>query len=446
MKNSIASRLIAAGAALALAATALTGCSSASSDNSEKASSCEPAKGKVTLQYWNWVPGMQEVVNLWNKQNPNIQVQIKNIANNSAQQIANAVKANKAPDLAQVGYDSLAEFRSQNYLQDVSSCSSTTAAKAKFTDWTWSQTSFNGEGVFAYPQDTGPMVMYYRADLFDKYKIAVPTTWDEFREAGKKLKAADPNLAITSFDPSNSWSYTGLLWQKGATMYQYKDNKWVVSLDSAQGRQVADYWQGLISDGTVRTDLKNGSTALMSAYSKSQLATLIGAAWSYTSLRDNVPDQSGKWRVAALPGWSAKASESGNWGGSTVAFIKGGKHPYEAAKFSEWLNTDPTALKILNDKGGLYPAAKAGTNLNAFKKGTKYYGGQNIFSVFKASADAVSPGWQWGPTQTTAYTSMNDAMTKAVSNGTPLSGALPSVQTAVVKAMKDQSIPVATSK
>ena len=87
------------------------------------AASCEPAKGKVTLQYWNTVPGMDKVVALWNKKNPNIQVETKNISNDQYGTIGNALKAGKAPDLAQVGYDELPNLRTQNAFVDASACS-----------------------------------------------------------------------------------------------------------------------------------------------------------------------------------------------------------------------------------------------------------------------------------------------------------------------------------
>lgn len=427
-------------AAASVTAVLVAGCSS--SGDEPVASSCAPSTGKVTLQYWNFVPGMQKVLDVWNAAHPNIQVTMKNIANDSADQITNAVKANQAPDLAQIGYDSLPQFRSQDMLADVSGCTTAAAAKSKFIDWTWSQSTFGGQGIYAFPQDIGPLAMYYRADLFTKYGIAVPKTWADYQAAGKTLKAKDPSVDIAAFDPSNPWLFNGLLWQKGGQMYSYTDEKWVVSIDNANARAVADYWQGLIKDGTVRTDLKNGSTPLTNAYAKGQLATMIGAAWSYTNLRDNVPAQSGDWRVAPLPQWSAGETRAGNWGGSTVAFIKGGKHPYEAAQFNEWLNTDPTALKMENSLGGLYPAAKAGADLAAFKSGTPYYGNQNIFDVFSESAKNIDTSWQWGPTQVTAYNSLGDAMTKAVADGTDLSAALKVSQDAVIEAMKGQSIPV----
>ena len=47
-------------------------------------------------------------------------------------------------------------------------------------------------GLYAIPTDTGPLVMYYNAKLFDELGIAVPTTWDEYRAAAETLKAERP--------------------------------------------------------------------------------------------------------------------------------------------------------------------------------------------------------------------------------------------------------------
>ena len=46
------------------------------------------------------------------------------------------------------------------------------------------------------------MGMLYRQDIFDKHGIAVPTTWDEFADAARKLHAADPNVYLTNLPPN----------------------------------------------------------------------------------------------------------------------------------------------------------------------------------------------------------------------------------------------------
>jgi multiple sugar transport system substrate-binding protein len=431
--------------AVAASVAVLAGCSSSSPSAKTSAASCTPAKGKVTLQYWNTVPGMDKVVALWNKKNPNIQVETKNISNDQYGILSNALKAGKAPDLSQVGYDELPNLRTQSAFVDASACSAATAAKSKFVPWTWSQTSFGGTGVFALPQDTGPMALYVRSDIFKKYKIAIPTTWDEYAAAAAKLHKADSSLDITFFDPNNAEWFNGLLWQNNSQMYSYADNKWQVTVASEQSRQVADYWQKLIAGKLVRTDLANGSTQMYAAYQKDQIASYVGAAWGYSMFRDNLPKQAGKWTIVPMPTWGSNGA-SGDWGGSTVAFMKGSKHLYESVKFNTWLNTDPEALALENQLGGLYPAADAGLQLPALSKGVPYYNNEKIFDVFADSSKKINTSFAWGPTQKTVNLALQDAMAKAAAGDGTLSDALATAQAAALKSMKDQAIPAAAGK
>jgi multiple sugar transport system substrate-binding protein len=435
---------VVAGAASILA---LAGCSSPapSGGSSAAPAACAPAKGKVTLQYWNTVPGMDQVVALWNKKNPNIQVQTKNISNDQYGTIGNALKAGKAPDLAQVGYDELPDLRTQNAFVDASACSAATAAKSKFVPWTWSQSSFAGTGVFAFPQDTGPMALYVRSDIFAQHNLTIPKTWDEYAADAQKLHAADPNLSITSFDPNNAEWFNGLLWQNSAQMYGYSGDKWHVTVESAQSKQVADYWQKLISAKLVRTDLANGSTQMYAAYQKNQIASFAGAAWGYSMLRDNLPSQAGKWAIVPMPTWGSSAA-SGDWGGSTVAFMKGSTHLYESVEFNSWLTTDPEALALENKLGGLYPAATAGATLPALSQGVPYYNNEKIFNVFADSSKNIDTSFTWGPTQKTVNLALQDAMAKATAGSGTISDALSAAQAAALKSMKDQAIPAMAGK
>ncbi|SNR97767.1 carbohydrate ABC transporter substrate-binding protein, CUT1 family [Streptosporangium subroseum] len=445
MSNTV-TRIRLAGVVIAAAASTagLAACSSPTPSGDASAAApaaaCEPAKGNVTLQYWNTVPGMDQVVALWNKNNPNIQVEMKNISTDQYGIIGNALKAGKAPELAQVGYDQLPSLRTQDAFVDASACADAVAAKSKFVPWTWSQSSFGDTGVFAFPQDTGPMALFVRSDIFKKHNLEVPKTWDEYAADAQKLHDADPNLSITFFDPNNAEFFNGLLWQNNAKMYGYSGDKWHVTVESDQSKQVAEYWQKLIDAKLVRTDLAHGSTPMYAAYQKNQIASYIGAAWGYSMFRDNLPDQSGKWSIVPMPTWGSSAA-SGDWGGSTVAFMKGNTHLYESVKFNSWLNSDPEALAMENKLGGLYPAATAGLELPALSEGVPYYNNEKIFDVFAESSKNIDTSFAWGPTQKTVNLALQDALAKAAAGDGKLTDAISAAQASALKSMQDLAIP-----
>ncbi|MFG3197348.1 ABC transporter substrate-binding protein [Streptomyces sp. NPDC048208] len=435
-----------AGAAV-LALTAVAGCGGeGGGDDGAAGTSCKPTSGKVTLQYWSWVPGMDQAVRVWDAEHPDVQVKLRTTPAGNAgtyQNLSNALKAKKAPDLGQIEYDSLASFRLKGGLKNIESCPKVAQAQDKFVDWTWSQVDFGAggkDGVWAIPQDTGPMALYYRKDVFDELHLKAPTTWAEYEADARVLKKA--GKYITHFSQTDPNWFTGLLWQNEATMFEREGDAWKVTVDRPESRQVADYWQELIDDKLVATDLQGFSPALYKAWNSGEVVTWISAAWGYSTIRDNAAATKGKWAVAPMPQWKEGEQRAGNWGGSTTAVLSGSEHPAEAAEFALWLNTDPKALEILNRAGGLYPAAKAGLTLPALRKPVGFYGGQKIFDVFKQASGDVDTDFTWGPTMTDTYRFLSDGTSDVTAGNGTLGDVLKRTAADSTDSLRKQSLDV----
>ncbi|RSM58103.1 sugar ABC transporter substrate-binding protein [Actinoplanes sp. ATCC 53533] len=424
----------------------LAACSSGGDDadtTTAAASSCVPSSGPVTLTYTTWIPGVEDVVKVWNDKNPNIQVKVQTGPNGNGgtyQNFFNQLKAGNPPDLGHIEYDALPSFRVQDGLVDIGGCDIVAKAKDQFVDWTWNQVSF-GEAGHAYgvPQDTGPMALFYRADLFEKAGIPVPTTWDEYAAAAAKVKTAGGY--ITNFSQSDISQFAGFSWQAGGRWFKNDGNQWTVSMDDAGTKKVADYWQGLLDKKLVST-VPPWSAEWDNAYNTGAAWTWISAVWGANSISTGAPKTAGKWRVAPMPQWAAGEKSAGNWGGSSTAVFKGSKHPYEAAQFALWLNTSEEALTLLNAKANLYPATKTGAALPALGKGVAFYGDQKIYDVFAEASAQVSPDFTWGPTMTATYANASDGFKAAVSGKGSLNDALTAAQASTIQTLKSQAIPV----
>ncbi|GGY55318.1 sugar ABC transporter substrate-binding protein [Streptomyces omiyaensis] len=432
---------------VALSLTFLTACGGGGGGSDDAAgAACKPSGGKVTLDYWSWVPGMQKAVDVWNGDNPDIQVELKTVPSGNAgtyQNLSHALKAGKAPDLGQIEYDSLASFRLKEGLTDISSCPGVEEAGAAFVDWTWSQVEFGAggeDGVWAVPQDTGPMALFYRKDVYDELGMRAPATWNEYADQARRLKKE--GKFITHFSQTDPNWFTGLLWQNKATMFERSDDSWKVTVDRPESRQVADYWQKLIDDKLVATDLQGFSPALYKAWNDGEVVTWVSAAWGYSTIRDNAKATAGAWAVAPMPQWKAGDRQAGNWGGSTTTVMAGSEHPAEAAKFALWLNTDPEALEILNREGGLYPAAKAGLELPALQQPVDFYGKQKVFDVFAQASTQVDTGFTWGPTMTDTYRFLSDGTANTIAGKSTLGDVLEDTGTRSAESLRKQSLDV----
>ena len=438
-------------AATLLSAGTLASCSSstgtagASSGASAAAASstCAPSTGKVDLTFTTWVPGMQSVVDVWNKENPNIQVTVQTGPNGNGgtyQNFFNELKAGNAPDLGQIEYDALPNFRVQDGLTDLGACADVMAAKDDFVGWTWNQVSFGETGhVYGVPQDAGPMALFYRKDLFTKNNIPVPTTWDEYAADAVKIRALGGY--ITNFSQSDVNQFAGLVWQAGGSWFSNDGTSWNVNLTSPESTKVANYWQDLISKNLV-SSVPPWTSEWNNAYNTGSDWTWVSAVWGANSISSGAPATAGDWAVAPMPQWQAGQAVAGDWGGSSTAVFKGSKHVYEAAKFALWLNTSDEALTLLNKAANLYPATTAGAKLPALAAGVPFFGGQAIYDVFAKASSEVSPTFTWGPTMTQVYADASDGFKAAVSGKGTLLDALTSTQASTIATLKSQSIPV----
>jgi multiple sugar transport system substrate-binding protein len=431
---------------LLTSALLLAACSSGDDDaatGTTGASSCTPSSGPVSLTYTSWIPGIEEVVAAWNAKNPNIQVKVQTGPNGNGgtyQNFFNQLKAGNAPDLGHIEYDALPSFRVQDGLVDLGGCDIVAKAKDQFVDWTWNQVSFGEDGhAYGVPQDTGPMALFYRADLFSKAGIPIPTTWDEYAAAAEKVKAAGGY--ITNFSQSDISQFAGLSWQAGGRWFANDGKQWTVTLDDANTKKVGDYWQNLLTKKLVST-VPPWTTEWDNAYNTGAAWTWVSAVWGANSIATGAPKTAGKWKVAPMPQWTAGEKVAGNWGGSSTAVFKGSKHVYEAAQFALWLNTSEEALTLLNAKANLYPATKTGAALPALQKGLAFYGDQKIYDVFAEASAQVSPDFTWGPTMTATYANASDGFKAAVSGKGSLNDALTAAQASTIQTLKSQAIPV----
>ncbi len=400
--------------------------------------------GMVKLTFASWVPGVDKAVALFNSSHPNIQVSVQSVPagnNGTYAKFLTEIQAKNAPDLGQVEYQFLPTFEGTGGLLDMSAYNAG-SIKNQFVPWTWSQ-STQGNAIYAIPQDTGPMAMFYRADLFKKYNIAVPKTWDDYATAAAKLHAANSQYYITDFPPKEAGQYIGYAWQAGSKWFRINGQSWVVGINDAASKKVGDYWQSLLDKKLVKTD-PDFSQAWYNDLQNGGAATWVSAVWGANTILSNAPNTSGDWAVAPMPQWSAGQNVAGNWGGSTTVVFKNTQHPKEATEFAMWLNSNSDSVKSMVATAQLYPALSSALNTPASDTLKKFYSGQDIYSTFKDASNNVDVNFQWGPTMNQVFTDIGDNFSNAVDGKTTLSASLDSVQNSTISQMKKQGFSVSS--
>ena len=360
--------------------------------------------GPVSLEVWSWVPGLDQTVKAFTKQYPNISVKVVNLGGGpqTYTKLQTALKAGSgAPDVAQVEYGFLPSFADTGGLADLSKYGAN-EYKKYFVPWTWGQVSPDDDAVYAIPQDTGPFAMVYREDLLRKYGIAVPRTWDEYAKAAATINTKSKgSVKLGNFYATYAPWFMALAWADGGQFFKRDGDGWIQSLNNSSSKKVLNYWYGLIKKGQVST--LGGFTAdYWNAAGAGKIATNMEAAWGPGGYAGSLKDKSaGLWRAAPMPQWKAGNTASGNWGGSSNVVTTQSKNKEAATLFSLWLNLSQSAISSNWINGGLFPASDAGLDLPVLadktKNPSKFFGGQDISSVYAKASRGVNVNFQWAP-------------------------------------------------
>jgi multiple sugar transport system substrate-binding protein len=400
--------------------------------------------GPVTITFWSWVPNLQTEVSLFEQSHPNIKIKLQNVGAGGTEytKLTTALKAGTgAPDVAQIEFQFLPQYELAGKLVDLSQYGANTY-KSDFVPWTWSQVSNNGK-IYAIPQDSGPMGILYRQDIFQKYNLPVPTTWAQFAQEAVALHKANPKIFITDFPASDGGWFTGLVWQAGSQPFVVNGTNIKIDINDAAALQVANFWGNLIKQGVLDTQA-DFATDWYGGLSNGTIASWITAAWAPTDLASSASKTTGLWRAAPLPQWATGGNASANWGGSTDAVTTQSKYPAQAAQFVEWLNTNQQSVSDLTLKAFLFPTQTGELSDPSFSAPVAFYGNQAVNQVFAQSSQNVITTFQWSPFQDYVYTQLQNQLASAVSGKITFAQALQNTQNSVVSYAQAQGFTVSS--
>ncbi|ONK15253.1 extracellular solute-binding protein [Streptomyces sp. MP131-18] len=423
-------RVAALSCSAVLTAAALTACGG--SDDS--------GSGPVDLTYWAWAD-MEQVVDMWNEANPDIQVTVKEQAagDDLVTRTITAAQAGQGPDLVQAEYQALPTLVSNDVLADISG--QVADVEDQFAPGLWQQVTLGTDAVYALPQDSGPMMFFYRHDLFEEYGLTVPTTWDEFAETARTVRDVAPDTYLTTFSANDAGQFAGLAQQAGAQWWTTEGETWQVAIDDEATRRVAEFWGGLVAEDAILNEPMY-TPAWNQAINSGEQIAWVSAVWAPGSLTTAAPDTAGNWAMAPLPQWEAGENATGSWGGSTTAVTRDSEHAEAAAEFATWLNTDPEALAGLVREGGIYPAATAAQTGEALAEPPAFFPNQPDFYAQAAEIAAGTAPAAWGPNVNVAYSTFNDAFGEAAQSRGDFPAALTAMQRSVVEDLESHGFQV----
>lgn len=425
----------------ASAAWALSACSTpgTTSVNTQPPKPTASPGETVHLTYWAWVTDLQKVCDVWNAQNPHIQVEaawIPGASDGGYQQLYNALAAGAGPDLAQVELRAVPEFMLVNGLVDLSRYGAD-EHEDRFNPTLWDQVRYGGS-VYAIPQDSGPMGMYYRPDLFEEAGAEIPTTWAQWAEAGRAL--SETGVYIDAFPLAEGSVFTSHAMQAGAAWMNAEEDHWVIDMADEATLEVARFWDNAIDEGIVTTQHQPYSPGWFAAAGNDQIASLTSASWG-DALLEGVSGAEGKWRVAPMPTREGSYG-SATIGGSTSAVLANSQHPAEALEFALWLNSSAEGIDGLIEHSGIGWSANPDHIGAPREQPSEFFGGQLYNAeVFEPAAADQNPDWQWWPIVQQTFSILEDEF-RQKAQGVSLVDAVVRAEQATIDVMTTKGLTV----
>ena len=218
---------------------------------------------RTQITVWSWEPSMKQVIAGFEKDNPDIRVVWKNTS--GYDKLNNAIQDGYGiPDVVQLEYYALRQYAVSSQLVPITG---RTEGYADFyTPGTWASVQLNGR-VYGLPMDSGPMAFFYNNSVFEQVGVDASKirTWDDYYEAAKKLKKIGVYITADSGDAS---FYDTMIWLAGGRPFSTSnDGKNVtIRLTEDKGtREFTEFWQKMIDEGLVATNLTSWSDRWTSA-------------------------------------------------------------------------------------------------------------------------------------------------------------------------------------
>ncbi len=395
------------------------------------------------LTFWTWVPDIQNEVDLFEAAYPNINVTVENVGQGLEHytKVRTALESGEGPDVVQIEYQYIPSFVVTNSLLDLSPYGARDLS-GDYVDWVWNQVATD-QGVWAIPQDTGPLGNLYRTDIYEQAGITEPAaTYEEYAAQAQTIKDATGSY-ISNLPTNDPAQIVGLLWQAGVKPFGYDGAETVtINVNSPEAKEVMAYWQDLIQKDLVSVDA-DFNDAFYQALVSGKYAGWLTAAWAPIFLQGTAADTSGNWGAAPLPQWNEGDNVSGNWGGSSDAVLSTSKNPIAAYELAKWINNDKSSTMMFATEQFLFPAATNVLEDPAYTgQEVEFFGGQKVNELFAEISGTVDTEFQWLPFMDYAYSQFNEIVGTAIGDKGDLGAAMDAWQDSLVSYANDQGFTV----
>lgn len=159
-----------------------------------------------------------------------------------------------------------------------------------------------GANMYGAPTHVGATVAFYYVELLESAGIDYRQikTWDDFAEAGRKLKQVHPDKFMGIAETSAAWTVTALLAQQGTDLVSEDERPLI---NTPEMLRAVTTMQNMVKEGIMTTcpdgqpDTEGGKGFI----DQGNVACVIMPLWFMSRFVDEMPSMNGKIAIAPVP-------------------------------------------------------------------------------------------------------------------------------------------------
>lgn len=371
-----------------------TGCSNREAGNSSGSES-DGLTGKITIASWAAAAdSLEETAGNFMKIHPDAKIEIQRVGHDYQSIIPPLTAGIGAPDIVHIEQRDFQTFLRQFEGQFKDLKDEIGDRKAEFAEIAWTAVERDGK-VFGVPWDLGPAGVWYRTDYYEKANIDVESlkTWDDFIEAGKKLKETVDGVSMVAFDTvgsdPNPSTWMILMNQLGG---QYTDSDGKINFANEANMKAMEMVKKFKDENIV---LHAGNwDELVQAVSNGRTASVILPVWFGGTISVQAEEQAGLWNVMPLPAFEEGGPNQANLGGGVLAITEQSKNQELALEFIKYalLTNEGQDVQM---KYGLFPSWQPYYDSEGFQKVDEFFGFK--LADFFGTVSKNIPALDFGP-------------------------------------------------
>lgn len=335
--NTRRNRWLGTGAALTVMALAACGGSGDPGGDDPGTPGETAADGPVTIEIWGWnAETGEQIVEAFNAAQDGVIAEYVLQASNTATQtnFRNAMEADNNTACLVQGFAPLTTMVVNGWAQDITD--HLAGSESLYNEGALAAAQVN-ERYYGLPAGADGQFLIVNQATYDEYGVPIPTTWEEFIEAG--LAFREHGVHVTNIAGEDPSTLINLAQQAGAEWFAIDGESWLVDFTDEATLKAAEVVQRLIDEDLVSNQTYQDRPALYAYFDSGNMASTTTQWWSLTGLQTNLHDTAGDWVATSFPQFD-DAAEPVTPGRATASFVPVDcEYPAAVVAYNDWLAT-----------------------------------------------------------------------------------------------------------